>query len=403
MRNILLLILTCLSISIFAQDEPPVNGWELREKIDKKKVKENRDEFLDNLKKEHAKHYNVAQGRWYIGLRGGYGFPFLTVNRRNIEPYLGVSDYFETEDGEISDKTVVTTDAKGFRAGVYFGYRINPYVSLELDVAFNTYQNILQGRVVSPDLTSELFTRGRDLNFSPQLVLSSPEVGNFVFYGKFGMSFPAFAYGKGDAYIEDYNGTFIKNVASKGDANLFGLLDAVAELLGENVGGLGFLEDGFFKAAGYKFVLDANPYIGLQINEKAIGYTTSLGFVYQFSPLIGLLAEVRVGGYNVTTKYYELRDVKGSLDLLGIKDYVVFDNDGMVINGDQVIPREDLTWLYEVNYHEKLDENSNNEKTNPNGIDPTKPSDRLGLRRSTFAASFNISVQFNLKGKRDNK
>lgn len=402
MRNLLILVFTCFSFYLFSQDAP-VNGWELREEIDKKEVKENRDKFLKNLQQEHAKHYNVAQGRWYIGLRGGYGIPFLTVNRRNIETYLGVSDYFESESGEISDKTVVTTDAKGFRSGVYFGFRINPYVAVELDVAFNTYQNTLQGRVESPDLNSELVTRGRDFNFSPQLVLMSPEVGNFTFFGKFGMSFPVFGYAKGNAFVEDYNGTFIKNIATKSDGQLLELLDAVATMLGESVGGLGFLDEGIFKAAGYKFTLDAEPYIGIRVNEHAIGYTTSLGFVYQINPLISILGEARVGGYNVTTKFYDLNQVNGSLDLLGIRDYAVFNNDGVVINGDQVIPREELRWLYEVNYHYKLDENSNNEKTNPDGIDPTKPSDRLGLRRSTFAASLNVSVQFNLKGKRDNK
>ncbi len=399
MRYFLILIFALNLFRSYAQDAP-VNGWDLREKIEKKDIKDARNKFLKSLQAEHSKHYNVPQGDWYIGARAGYGIPFLTVNRRSIESYLGVSDYFENAAGEISDKTVVTTDAAGFRSAFFFGHRINPYLAVEMDVAFTSYKSTLQGRIVSPDYTSQLFTKGRDFSLSPQVVLLSPEVGNFTFYGKFGFHFPAYASANADAKIEDYNGTFIKSISNNSQTNLFGILDLVAEALGENVGGLGFLEDGFFNAIGYRFNLETEGKVDFRLRPDALGYTASLGVIYQISPLVSIMGEIRNGGYNITTKSYELSNVNGTMDLLGIRDYLVFTDEGVVVQGNEFIPAEELQWLYKVNYHYALDEESNNERTNPNGLDYTKPSDRLGLRRSTYATSFNVCVQFNLRGKK---
>jgi hypothetical protein len=399
MRNFFILVFCFYMFNLSAQDAP-VNGWDLREDIEKKEIKEQRNAFLKSLQEEHSKHYNVAQGTWYIGARAGYGIPFLTVNRRNIETYLGVSDYFENAAGEILNRTVVTTDARGFRSAFYFGHKINPYLAVEMDVAYTTYTNTLQGRIVSPDYNSQLFSKGNDFSISPQVVLLSPEVGNFTFYGKFGFHFPAYAKANGTASIDDYNGTFLKSIAGKSEGNLLNIVDLVAETLGENVGGLGFLEDGFFKAIGYHFTLETDADIDFRLRGDAFGYTASLGVIYQINPLISVMGEIRNRGYNITTKSYELSNVNGSLDILGINDYLVFTDEGVLVEGNEFIPASELQWLYKVNYHYELDENSNNERTNPNGIDYTKPSDRLGLRRSTFATSFNVGIQFNLKGKK---
>lgn len=408
MRYLLILVFTCIYFYTFSQDstsskDAPVNGWELREKYDKKSAKEDRDKFLKGLQDKHAQYFNVPQGKWYIGARAGYGIPFLTVNRRNIETYLGVSDYYENEAGEISDKTIVTNDAKGFRSAFFFGYRINPYLAVEMDLSFTSYANTLQGRVVSPDLTSELFTKGRDFSIMPQVVLISPEVGNFSFYGKFGFHLPVYGNASGNPYINDYNGTFLRGIASNSDLRFYNIADVIAEFLGENVAGLGFLDEGYFKAIGYHFEMDAVADIDFRVNQDAIGYTASIGTTYQLSPLVGLMAEIRIGGYNVTTKSYRLSNVDGRLDLNGIQNYLVLNDDGATFYDGEFIPAEELAYFYQVNYHYELNENSNNAKTNPNGVDPTLPSDRLGLRRSTFATSINVGVQINFKGKKDKK
>ncbi|MEZ5009035.1 MAG: hypothetical protein R2753_12865 [Chitinophagales bacterium] len=399
----ILLLLLSTSISVFAQKEEhqPVNGWEWREDIPEEDKKEDRKEMLKRLKEEQAKHFNVAQGKWYFGTRFGYGVPFLTVNRRNVEDYLGISDYFESDLGEISNRTIVTNDAGGLKTAIYGGYRFNQFVSTEIDLSFNYYNEVLQGRVESPTYNSELFTRGKSISINPQIVLYSPNMGNFTIFGKFGFYLPFYADAKGTAKIDDRDGTFIKSIASGSDANLLKIVDAVAELVGENVDGLGFLEDGFFNAIGYRFQYEADVDVDFRIDQQAIGYSGSIGVIYQISPLVSLFAEVKNGGYNITTKAYRSKAVDGTLDIFGNRNYVVLTSEGAVVDGSEVIPAEELNFLYNVNYEYSIDENSNNDVTNPNGIDPTKPTDRLALRRSTFDVSFNVSVQFNFKGKKN--
>ncbi|MCB0502514.1 MAG: hypothetical protein KDD32_07510 [Bacteroidetes bacterium] len=398
---VLLLLSTALNVLGQKEDHQPVNGWEWKEDIPDEDIKQSRKEMLRSLKEEQSKYFNIPQGKWYFGTQFGYGVPFLTVNRRNIEDYLGVSDYFESEAGEISNRTIVTNDAGGMKAAVYGGFRFNQFVSTEIDLSFNYYDKVLQGRIESPNYNSELFTRGKSISLNPQIVLYSPNMGNFTIFGKFGFYVPLYVEASGTARIDDRNGTFVKSLATGSEANLLEIVDAVAELLGENVDGLGFLEDGFFNAIGYRFQYEADVDVDFRIDQQAIGYSGSIGMIYQISPLVSLFAEVKNGGYNITTKGYHLKNVDGTLDVFGNRNYVVLTSEGAVVDGEQVISAEELNFLYNVNYEYSLDENSNNEVTNPNGVNPLKPTDRLALRRSSFDVSFNVSVQFNFKGKKN--
>jgi hypothetical protein len=59
-----------------------------------------------------------------------------------------------------------------------------------------------------------------------------------------------------------------------------------------------------------------------------------------------------------------------------------------------------------VNYFTSLDQNSNNQLLNPNGFDPTQPSDELTDKRLTYSHGFFIGIQYNLpsrteRGKHD--
>ncbi len=407
----LLIMMLCSVFLMQAQDKPkkqkkekptPVNGWELKEELPAdKRVKEVRQEKLMELKDKQSEHFNMPQGKWYFGLRGGWATPLLTVNRRNIEDYLGTSDYFENSLGEISNKTVVTNDGGGFKGAVYAGYQFNQFVSAEVDLSFNEHGESLQGRIESPLYNSELITRGRSIAINPSIVLSSPNLGNVKIFGKFGLYMPLWVDAKGVASIDDRNGTFLKSIATERTGNFIEIVDVLVQGLGANVDGLEFLEDGVFHALGYYYRYEGEADVDFRIDQHAIGFSGSLGLAYQISPLISILGEVKVGGNGITAKSYSVDNINARLDIAGERDVLVINEDGAILYGNQMIPAEELNWLFDVNYEYEIDETSNNSVTNPNGIDRSKPTDRVAIRRSIYDFGFNVSLQFNFKGKKE--
>lgn len=394
------------TFSIYGQEgtkKNPVNGNDWKEKIEDNEIRADRKAKLKELRDVQAQYFNIPQGKWYFGTRMGYGIPFLTVNKRNIENYLGVSDYFESAEGSISNKTLVSNDAGGYKGALYFGYRFNQFISGEVDFSYNNYLNAIQGKIESPDYKSELYTQGKSISINPQFVLYSPNMGNFTLFGKFGFFLPLWVDAKGTAKIDDYDGTFIKSIAQGPDAGFITIADELAKLLGKNVEELQYLENGIFKAAGYHFSYSAETDVDFRIDKNVLGFSGSIGAIYQVSPLVSILAEVKAGGFNITTKGYQLSNIDGRLDINGIDDYLVLTSDGAVVNGVKTISAEQLNWLTNVNYEYQIDENSNNYVTNPKGFEQTKATDRLALRRSSMDLSFNVSLQFNFAGKNHKK
>jgi len=402
MRLLVCMLMLWCSVGILsAQEKAPINGWEIKKDPpqDFKRKKQFIKEELDKFDAQTSKYYNIPQGRFYIGLKAGYGLPFLTVNRRNIEDFFGINDYFESVDGTKLNRTVVTTDAGGPRYGAYMGVRFNQFISMELDVSFNYYNSVLQGRYDSPHYYSELFTRTRDVSLNPQFVITTPNLKNFQLFGKFGLYFPAWVKATGNTIVNDQEGRWLKSILGVPGEGYADLLDVVAELLSEEVDGLGFLDEGFFNAIGYNMNLEAEVDIDFQPNIDNLGYTGGLGVMYHVSPLISLVAEAKGSGYNISTKGYQLELGELSLDLFGNRNVLVINKDGGLIDGETVIPKEDLAWLFEVNHTKEITEESNNILYNPETFDITKPSEKLSIRKSVFAMVFSVSVHINFDRK----
>lgn len=404
LKNLLVLLVFLVSTqSLLAQKNkkektPAVNGWEWREDtLTNKEARKNRKEFLQEMADDNAKHFPMPQGKWYFGFNGGFGTPLLTVNRRNVESYLGNSDYFENALGEQSNRTVVTNDGGGFKASIYGGYRFNQFIRMEAELYFSRSLSSLQGRVVSPLYNSELTTKNKYIALNPQIVLNTPQLGRWSIFGKFGVYLPIVGNGTGKVTIDDRNGTFLKSIAQGSDKSLINLIDVLATTIGESVEELQFLEDGVFQALGYRYQFEADANVDLRLDRRSIGFSGAVGVNYELSKLITLTAEARIGGFSATTKAYSLENIQGSLDISGNKDFVVFSDDGAVVEGGRDIPAQQLTWLYNVDYSYDLDENSNNPDLNPDGFNNTQPTDRLGLRRSVYDASINIGIQFNFQ------
>ena len=207
---------------------------------------------------------------------------------------------------------------------------------------------------------------------------------------------------KGTATIRDQEGRFIKSLIGIPGKGYLDLLDEVATLIGEEVDGLGFLDEGFFNAIGYDLRFNTEVDVDYKWNIDNIGFSGGLGVMWHVSPLISLVGEVKGVGYNMSTKGYQLEFGELELDLFGNRNVLVLDENGGILNGpdgEVLITREELAWLYEVEHTKVITEESNNILYNPDTFNPSQPSEKHSIRQSFFAAMFNVSLHINFDRK----
>lgn len=398
MRLLLLLILVFFQFQAIGQDEPteqePIDGWAIKEYKSKKELKEMRQEKWKELRVWEDEHFVTPKGKLYFGLRGGYTFPYLTIFNRSPEAYLGTSDLFIGVDGDLLNRGIYNANAGGFRIGANIGYMFNQYIGFEADLGYNRYKDIVLGRNNTPNYKSELVTYSQDLSFWPQVVFVTPNIRNFYFYAKVGMFIPFWGGTEGDAFVQDTEGTFLKELLGSPTSGVLTIADIVAEALGENIDGLGFLEDGVLNALGYRVDLDAHVDITLRPALDAVGFTATLGGRYQITPVISLMAEFRVAGYNISTLQTVITDLDLRAQLLGDPEFILLTENGGTVQG-QPVDAEILEFLITTDYVYELTETSNNAQTNPDGVDPTKPAEELATRNSANGFTMSMGLQFN--------
>lgn len=401
--RIALYVLCLLSPMVLAAQDGPIDGWEGREYHTPKELKEIRRAKFDEVAEWERQHFTTPKGNWYFGVRGGYTINYLTIQNRSPKEYLGTSDLYIGADGDILNKGFYSSNAGGARFGAFAGYMFNNYVGLEMDLGYNSYKKITLGRNNTPVYKSELITWSRDLSFMPQIVFNTPNIRNFYFYAKVGLFIPYWGFTSGEAYVTDLNGKFVKDLAGTPTSGFLTLADLIAEALGTSVDGLGFLEDGIFSALGYRLDLKADLMIKQRPDLDAVGFTATLGGRYQVSPLVSLMLEFRVAGYNISTLTTTIENLELNAQLAGNPDFIKLTEDGGTVNGNPVTA-EELTFLLVTEYDYELTEQSNNPAYNPNGIDQTKPGEELATRNSANGFTMSLGLQFNFGGmKKKNK
>jgi hypothetical protein len=207
---------------------------------------------------------------------------------------------------------------------------------------------------------------------------------------------------KGHAYVDDYSGKLIRDLAGQPTSGVLTLVDLIAIELGETVDGLGFLDEGVFNALGYHLTLDTDVEIGLRPDLDVIGFTATLGGRYQINPVISLFTEFRVAGYNISTKTSTLNNLELRGEIAGNRDFLIINDEGGSVNGVP-IDIEQLKFLVETEYVYELTEESNHPTYNPNGIDPTKPANELADRKSANGFTMSVGMQFNFGGRKKSK
>ena len=413
LRTGVLVLLTLFCFTLSAQtesDEPkkskekvePIDGWTIKEDHTKAELKQIRKDKWNELAAWEDEHFKTPKGRWYFGIRGGYTIPFLTIQNSSPVSYLGTSDLFIGDDGHILNRGIYSANSRGTRYGINAGYMFNNYIGLEADIGYNHYNKITLGRNNTPTYKSELQTWSNDLSFMPQLVFNTPNIRNFYFYAKVGFFLPFWGGTKGHAYVDDYSGQFVKDIAGSPASGFITLADLIAQELGETVEGLGFLEEGVFIALGYHLELDTDINIKLRPDADILGFTATLGGRYQINSVVSLTTELRVAGYNISTLQTTLKDLELTASLLGNRDFIVLTDEGGTIGGTPIDP-EQLQFLLITDYVYELTQDSNHPTYNPNGQDPTKPANELADRKSTMGFTMSVGMQFNFGGRKKNK
>jgi len=335
---------------------------------------------------------NESDSRFSMMFSVSYGIPVIKQKVESLYPFLGKSIKTVEPDGSITEHGIYTTDGKGFRVMFRGRYMFNPIVGMELGVSAEKYKEIPNGIITTPSFEANLYSRSYSVTLTPQLVMTSPNLRNFYVYGRIGLYMPIWGGSLAEAHVVDYNGTLIREFLDTDIKTLIDFGDLILDY--EKI--LGFI--------GYKATLDANIKVDFYKNLSVVGFQTAIGFRYQFSKKWGVAMEYFNGGYAPYLKNSKVQNFDVKVELFG-RDVLFLNEDGGAISllpGNEIsITPEILYSTLNVNYHKSLDQNSNNSTLNPNGFDPTKPSDELTDKRLAYSHGFSIGLQYNLPSREE--
>ena len=277
---------------------------------------------------------------WYFKLGGSYfmqtaatEFPTVGGNLPLNSTYVG---------GKlVSQESVTGSFGEGFRTGLTAGYRFNTRLGVELGV--NYYNS--SDKTMAQTTTDQIFvSNGKPIyNFksvgqitafdvAPALVLFLGEHKGFEPYTKVGVLVPI----HGDLEITS-DAVAPTGVASPATANIH-TVDKVKP----------------------------NP---------TVGFMAVLGTSYKLANHISLFAELEYRNFTVHGKTKETTEY--------------------LVNGNDALSTRNTSQLH-TNYGDHLDVNSNNKTTNPNGVDPSKPTDELSSYVGISGLGMTLGLKYSL-------
>ena len=381
---------------IIGQESPPDDSDFENRKEKKEAINEQQTGF-DNWVKSFFNHPDAG---WFLIFSGGYGTPFLPVRLDSPREYIGNKDVFS--DGNYSQhKALLGTNGGGWCTNFQFGHMHNSYLGWAIDFVFSDYPVILDARVRTPNYFAKQTTNSWTIGLTPMIVLSSGNMNNFYVYGKVGPYIPFLGTSITDVTIRDNELRVITDVLFAGTplADLLrGGIDLVVEGLPEDINLRDVIELRIDARAASTF-------------EPSVGIGAAVGFKYQFSEIVSMMAEARVIAYTIKAKQTSIFEFSFDGEILGqpIGDLIP-----ALTLGDQAyqLPfTEDNApeFLLTTNYSNSIDSRSNNADLNAN-VDYGQPADELAFRKNSSTIYANIGIQINIpkkekekKNKRKNK
>lgn len=277
---------------------------------------------------------------WYFKLGGSYfmqtaatEFPTVGGNLPLDRTYVG---------GKlVSEESVTGSFGEGFRTGITAGYRFNTRLGVEMGV--NYYNS--NDKTMAQTTTDAIFVSGGKpvynfksvgqitaIDLAPALVLFLGEHKGFEPYTKVGVLVPV----HGDLEITT-DAVVPTGVASPATVNVHSV-DKVKP----------------------------NP---------TIGFMAVLGTSYKVANHVSLFAELEYRNFTVHGETKETTE--------------------FTRNGQDALSTRTTSQIH-TNYSDRLDVNSNNALTNPNGVDTTKPMDELSSYVGISGLGFTFGVKYSL-------
>ncbi len=283
------------------------------------------------------------QESWYFKLGGSYftqtaatEFPTVGGNAALDRRYVG---------GKlVSEESVTGSFGEGFRAGLTAGYRFNTRLGVELGINYYSSADKTMAQTVSDvPITAAGVYNFKSVgqitawDLAPALVLFLGEHNGFEPYTKVGVLVPV----SGDLEITSDAKAPIAFDQVTGAPTAFGDIHSVDKV-------------------------KPNP---------TVGFMAALGTSYKIATNLSLFAELEYRNFTVHG------DTKETTEF--------------TVNGNDALASRKPYQIH-TNYGDSIDVNSNNAKTNPNGIDPNKPTDDLSSYVGISGLGFTFGVKYSL-------
>ena len=280
---------------------------------------------------------------WYFKLGGSYfiqtaatEFPTVGGNLPLNRTYVG---------GKlISEESVTGSFGEGFRTGITAGYRFNARLGVELGVNYynskdKTMAQTTSDLPITPTGVYSFKSVGQITAFdvAPALVLFLGEHKGFEPYTKVGVLVPV----HGDLEITSDAYAPIAFNPNTGAPVAFGDVHSVDKV-------------------------EPNP---------TVGFLASLGTSYKLGKHISVFAELEYRNFTVHGKSKETTE--------------------FTVNGNDALATRTTAQIH-TNYQDRLDVNSNNAATNPNGVDSTKPMDELSSYVGISGLGLTLGLKYSL-------
>lgn len=279
---------------------------------------------------------------WYFKVGGSYfnqtastEFPTVGGNAALSRTFVG---------GKlVSEESVTGSFGQGFRTGITAGYRFNARLGVELGVNYYSSNDKTMAQTIS------------DLPITPAGVYSFKSVGQIT---AFDLA-PALVLFLGEHKgFEPYTKVGIL-VPVHGDLEI--TTDAYAPIA--------FDQTGAPTAFGDVHSVDKI------LPNPTIGFMSALGTSYKLGKNISVFAELEYRNFTVHGKSKETTK--------------------FTVNGNNALASRTTAQIH-TNYQDRLDINSNNRLTNPNGEDSTKPKDELSSYVGISGLGLTVGLKYSL-------
>lgn len=283
--------------------------------------------------------FGLKAQKGYVDVNFGYGFGAPgTVLGQNTHAYR-----FMYQEKSRTVENINGSLGKGFNIQLTGGYMFNKHIGLELGIGFFGGSNTLisQTQIALKDTTwnidadnfssSKTFARVNQLRLSPAVVFSTDTIKGISGYAKLGLIIPV--YGSATTATNSIN-----SQVNYSDGSI--TRDRVSE----------------------KYVISG---------KVALGFRGAVGLQYAITPKIAVFGEVYAS--SVTVKHSDRK----------MKQYTV--------NGEDKMASK-LAYQKDIQFVDKIDDQSNNPTSNQTGFDPNSPYHEL--YQKTTLSQIGIQIGF---------